>query len=94
MEKAKELELIDLYVAAFFMLHGSHPQLILKNGRVVFVFDTSDEVYRLMAMFNGNQEVPCLDMVTAIKTLRGQMLTLKETGNDYGKGGRYGFSRL
>jgi hypothetical protein len=63
------------------LLHGVPPKLILKNGRVLFVFDTTDEMYRLMTMFNSNKEVPCLDLITAIKTLRGQMLTLKETGN-------------
>ena len=89
MEKTKQLELIDLYIAAFLTLHGIQPRLTLKNGKVIFVFDTLDEVYRLMATFNSNEDVPCLDMITAIKTLRGQMLTLKETGNGYGKGGRY-----
>jgi hypothetical protein len=91
MAKVKELELIDLYISAFLVLHGIHPRLNLKNGKVVFVFDSTDEVYRLMTDYNSNQDVPCLDMITAIKTLRGQMLTLKETGNGYGKGTRYGY---
>lgn len=93
MTKTKELELIDLYIAAFLMLHGVQPRLILKNGKVIFVFDASDEVYRLMTIYNSNEDVPCLDMITAIKTLRGQMLTLKGTDNDYEKGGVYGHSR-
>ena len=91
MAKTKELELIDLYIAAFLMLHGIPPRLILKNGKVIFAFDATDEVYRLMTMYNSNQDVPCLDMITAIKSLRGQMLTLKETGNDKEKGTRYGW---
>ncbi len=91
MTKTKALELIDLYIAAFLMFHGVPPRLILKNGKVIFVFDASDEVYRLMTMYNSNQDVPCLDMITAIKTLRGQMLTLKGTDNDYEKGGRHGY---
>lgn len=90
MTRTKELELIDLYLSSFLSLHGVPPRLILKNGKVIFVFDTTDEVYRLMTMFNSNQDVPCLDMITAIKTLRGQMLTLKETGNGYGKGEWHG----
>jgi hypothetical protein len=80
------LELLDLYIAAFLMLHGIPPRLILKNNKVIFVFDASDELYRLMMMYNSNQDVPCLDLITAVKSLRGQMLTLKETGNGYGKG--------
>jgi hypothetical protein len=85
----KTLELIDLYLAAFLLLHGIPPQLILKNGKVLFVFDTTDEMYRLLALFNSNQDVPCLDLITAIKTIRGQMLTFKETGNGNG----YGYKR-
>jgi hypothetical protein len=77
----KALELIDIYLASWLLLHGIPPKLILKNGKVLFVFDATDEVYRLMAMFNSNQDVPCLNLITAVKTLRGQMLTLKETGN-------------
>ena len=90
MEKTKQLELIDLYIAAFLALHGIQPRLILKNNKVIFVFEALDDVYRLMANFNSNEDVPCLDLITAIKTLRGQMLTLKETGNGYGKGERHG----
>ena len=91
MTKTKELELIDLYIAAFLMFHGVQPRLILKNRKVVFIFDASDEVYRLMTIYNANEDVPCLDMITAIKTLRGQMLTLKGTENDYEKGERHGY---
>jgi hypothetical protein len=94
MAKTKELELIDLYVAAFLMLHGIHPRLNLKNGKVIFVFDATDEVYRLMTVYNSNQDVPCLDLITAIKTLRGQMLTLRETGNGYGKGEWHGTKKI
>jgi hypothetical protein len=93
MTMSKQLELIDLYIAAFLMLHGVPPRLILKNGKVIFVFDAIDKVYQLMTMFNSNQDVPCLDMITAIKTLRGQMLTLKERENGYENGGRYGYSK-
>lgn len=91
MTKLKELGLIDLYIAAFLMLHGIPPKLSLKNGKVIFVFDASDEIYRLMTLFNSNQEVPCLDMITAIKTLRSQMLTLKGTENNYEKVGQHGY---
>jgi len=42
MTKLKELGLIDLYIAAFLMLHRIPPKLSLKNGKVIFVFDASD----------------------------------------------------
>ncbi len=89
MTKTKVLELIDLYLSAFLTLHGQEPKLINKNGKVIFVFDATDEVYGLMTLFNSNTEIPCLDLITAIKTLRGKMLSARKTGN--GNGERYGY---
>lgn len=85
MTKAKELELIDLYLSAFLTLHGQEPKLINKKGKVIFVFDATDELYRLMGMFNSNQETPCLDLITSIKSLRGKMLSARETRNENGE---------
>lgn len=91
MAKTKELELIDLYLSAFLTLHEQEPKLISKNGKIIFCFDATDKVYQLMTLFNSNAEMPCLDLITAIKTLRGKMLTAKESMNGHGKGNRYGY---
>jgi hypothetical protein len=86
----RELELIDLYLSSYLTLHGQEPRLIQKSGKIVFVFDATDAVYRHMAEFNSNPETPCLDLITAIKTLRGKMLTAKESIYGYGKGNGHG----
>jgi hypothetical protein len=82
----KELELIDLYLSSYLALQGQEPRLINKKGKIIFVFDATDEIYRYMAEFNSNPDVPCLDLITAIKALRGKMLTAREgiQGNGYG----------
>jgi hypothetical protein len=90
MEKTKELELIDLYLSSYLTLQGQEPRLINKGGKIIIVFDATDEVYRLMAEFNANPEVPCLSLITKIKTLRGKMLTAKESMTGHGNGERHG----
>ena len=79
MGTAKIFTTLDIYLSAFLSLHTLEPTLEVKNGKVIFVFNATDELYRLMGMYNGNQDTPCLDMVTAIKALRGRMLSAKET---------------
>jgi hypothetical protein len=93
MAKTKELELIDLYLSAFLTLHRQEPRLINKGGKIIFVFDAVDEIYRHMAEYNSNPDIPCLDLITAIKTLRGKMLTAKEGINGYGKEKSNGYKR-
>jgi len=76
-KEQKILSTLDLYLAAFFSLHNIPPSLEVKNGRVTFNFIVSDELYKKAVDFNSNDPVPVADYVTAIKTLRGQMLTMR-----------------
>lgn len=70
------------------------PKLELNNGRVVFTFPAEEKIYRLMNLFNSNVDVPVADFVTAVKTLRGKMLTAKENSSRVnGNGDRYGYHR-
>ena len=65
------------------------------KGKVIFVFEATDSLYRLMSDYNSNESYEVADYTTSIKTLRGKMLTAKESINDNGKGRNYGatFSR-
>ena len=78
--KAKTFTTLDLYLSAFLSLSGIHPFLELKNSRVTFAFPATDDLYQLMTNFNDNVSVPVAEFVTAIKSLRGQMLTLRGRG--------------
>ena len=68
---------LDIYLAGFFALNGIPPTLELNNGRVVFTFPATDQLYKLMMDFNSNVDVPVADFVTTVKTLRGRMLTMR-----------------
>lgn len=85
MQTEKNFKTLDLYFSAFLALHGIQPQLENINGRVTFAFSISGDFYRLSNMFNSNEPVQVASFITAVKTLRGQMLTLK---NENGNGGR------
>jgi hypothetical protein len=89
MAEKRTIDLLDLYLSSFLSLNGISPKLEVKSGKVHFVFDADDRIYHLMNLFNWNVEVPIVDFVTTVKTLRGKMLTLKES-NGNGKGARYG----
>ncbi len=79
MAKTQVINLLDIYLSSFLSLHGVEPTLELKNGKVIFTFESTDQVYRLMNLFNSNKPVPVADFVTVVKTLRGKMLTAKES---------------
>lgn len=84
MQSEKTFKTLDIYFSAYLALHGLQPQLQNVNGRVTFAFAVSEDFYRLSDMFNSNESTPVASFVTAVKALRGQMLTLK---NENGNGG-------
>lgn len=84
MQSEKTFKTLDIYFSAYLAIHGLQPQLQNVNGRVTFAFSVSEDFYKLTDMFNSNETVPVASYITAVKTLRGQMLTLK---NENGNGG-------
>jgi hypothetical protein len=70
---------LDLYLSAFLLISGYQPNLEVQNGIVIFTFPNDDELYKLMFLYNSNADVKVGEFVTAVKTLRGQMLTLRNT---------------
>lgn len=80
MKKKKIFSTLDLYLSAFLSQCGIPPELSITNNRVIFQFPISDELYKLITNYNSNVSVPVAEFVTRIKTLRGQMLTMKNGG--------------
>ena len=68
---------LDIYLSSFLSLFGVQPNLKLNNGKVIFSFPASDDLYTLMSNYNSNVKGPVTDFTTMVKTLRGQMLTMK-----------------
>lgn len=80
----KVLSLLDIHLASWLSLHGIEPILENRNGKVVFLFEASDNLYRLINQFNSNEPIPIGDYVTRLKTLRGKMLSAREgNGKEY-----------
>lgn len=77
MTEQKTMSTLDIYLSAFLSLHDLKPELLVNNGRVTFNFPVSDDLYRIANAYNSNEPIPVADFVTAIKTLRGQMLTMR-----------------
>lgn len=92
MEKGKQFETLDIYLASFILLHKIPPALENRNGKIVFTFDISDDLYRLMTLYNSNSQVSVGDFVTMVKGLRGRMLSAKEVWAN-GKGMHNGFQK-
>lgn len=78
----KTFQTLDLYLSAYLTLCGIRPELQLTNGRVVFVFPQSDDLSHLIFNYNSNVTIPVAEFVTAIKKLRGKMLTMRELSNE------------
>lgn len=93
MEQPKTFTSLDIYISAFLSIHDLEPGLEVRNGKVVFTFEATDTLYRLMNDFNSNDPVPVADFTTAVKTLRGKMLSAKEGVQGNGKGWNNGNHR-
>ena len=78
MEKKTTFTTMDIYLSAFLSLSGIQPELNLNQNKVIFSFPANEDLYQLMMNFNSNVNVPVTDFVTLIKTLRGQMLTMRD----------------
>ncbi len=71
-DEKKQFQTLDIYMSAFIKLAGISPGLELNNGKVVFVFPVSDELYKLITDYNSNQPIAITDFVTTVKMLRVQ----------------------
>jgi hypothetical protein len=78
MEKAKQtFNSLDLYLSAFLSLSGIQPELKLQEGKIIFSFPTSDDLFKVINNYNSNVNIPVADFVTTVKTLRGRMLSMR-----------------
>jgi hypothetical protein len=93
MNTEKVFSTLDIYLASFLSLHNLEPTLEDRHGKIIFVFTASDDLYRLLNQFNSNEFVPVNDFTTRVKTLRGKMLTAKESITGNGKGARNGYGK-
>ncbi len=77
MREGKKFKTFDVWLSAYLQVYYTSPELQLINSKVVFSFPHSDDLYKFLANYNGNVNVPIADYVATVKTLRGQMLSMR-----------------
>lgn len=73
-----KLPLYDIYQAAFLSLNSISPQFIKSGTRVVFQFEATKEVKKLLEQYSQNPSVLLLDFVSHLRKLRSQMISLRD----------------
>ncbi len=72
------ISFLDIHCAAFLELNGYPAKLENKNGRVIFVFPQTDEVYKLANAYNSNDLVHVADYISVLRTLKAKMYSLRD----------------
>lgn len=73
-----KIPIFDIHQAAFLTLHELTPTFTKSGTRVVFQFDATRAVGKLLDSYNQNPSVPILDYVNHLRRLRSQMLSLRD----------------
>lgn len=72
-----KLPIYDIHAASFLSLNNVPPTLIKTGTRVVFEFDATASVRKLLARYNENPVVHVLDFVHHLRRIRSQMLSAR-----------------
>ena len=72
------IPIFDIHQAAFLSLNNIPPSFVKSGTRVVFQFNATREVTKLLDIYNQNPNVPLLDFVSHLRQLRAQMLALRD----------------
>jgi len=72
------IPIMDIYQAAFLALHKQEPILSKQGSRVVFEFPGTQEILKLLALYNTNPSIGLLEYVHCLRRLRAQMLAMRD----------------
>lgn len=75
-EKSK-IPVFDIHTASFLELNNIFPELTLQGTRVVFNFEPSDTLYKLLRDYQNNPPIPILDFVNTLRRMRSRMLSMR-----------------
>ena len=82
----KDFQTADLYLAsAVCILLSTNPDFKVENGRTLFVFPISDDLYRAMNEFNNGVRLNAYGYSQMIRRFRAEMIMRRETENGKGK---------
>lgn len=72
--KQKQFETADLYLAsAICILLNTQPSFRVENGRTLFVFPISDDLYKAMNEYNNGIPINAYSHAQMIKRLKAEM---------------------
>ena len=82
MTKEKEamkgkIPIFDIHTASFLELNNMPPELTLQGTRVVFNFEPSETLYRLLREYQNNPSIHILDYVNTLRRMRSRMLSMR-----------------
>lgn len=72
-----KIPVFDIHQASYLEHNGIYPELTLQGTRVVFEFDPSEAVYKLLRDYQNNPSIPILDYVGVLRRLRSKMLSMR-----------------
>lgn len=73
--KQKDFETADLYLSsAICILLNIQPTFRVENGRTLFVFPISDNLYKAMNAYNSGAPVNAYEYAQMLKRLRAEMI--------------------
>jgi len=65
----------DLYLCcAISILLNLQPTFKIDNGRVLFCFPVSDDLYKAVGLYNGGVPISAIEYAEKIRRVRGEMI--------------------
>lgn len=88
MPRINEFCTYDLYLAsALTLLLNIPPQYRVTNGRTIFIFPISDDLYNAVDHYNGGTAINALQYSLTLKRLRSEMMMRRNIEAETGKSG-------
>ena len=77
----RDFSTLDSYLAAFLNIKGFPPVLVSQGMKIVFLFQSSPELFQTISAYNAGALVPALQLTLAAKMLKSQIISMKK-GNE------------
>jgi Domain of unknown function (DUF5659) len=79
----KHFTTLDSYTAGYLTLKGFIPHLIQQGSKIVFCFDSSEDLYKALHDYHGGARVQAVRFALAVKTLKSQIHSLRRNKEEY-----------
>lgn len=75
---------LDAYVGGFLTMRGFQPELVEeRSGKIALRWPATGPLYEALHELNSDVQVPAMSLLSAVKSLKGRVITLKKMrGNE------------